>query len=47
MYKFIYTSKANGAKVYSNEPLDEEKFELVQEIKTSKPLWQNIQQKQS
>lgn len=34
MYKFIYQNKKTGAKVYSNEKLEVDGLELVQEIKT-------------
>lgn len=34
MYRFIYQNKKTGAKVYSNEKLDNENLELLSEIKT-------------
>ena len=34
MYRYIYISKKNGVKVYSNEKLDDPNLELITEMRT-------------
>jgi len=43
MYRYIYTNKKTGAKIYSNKPIENPNLELVSEvrdgrIKTSKVI---------